>query len=181
MIGAKIRLTEEEDVRLLPAIEHSAGESFRDLPELAWIADADDMSVEIHLKYVLKGTSWVAETDSLLVGFLCAEAVAQDLHVWEMAVRREWQGKGIGRQLMMAAIEHGRSRRYKSVTLTTFRGVPWNEPFYHSRGFEIIIAEELDAHLEEILRAEIHEGFPGSLRCAMRLMLASIPARIDRK
>ncbi len=36
----RIRTSRDEDAALLPAIERSAGESFRLLPELAWIADA---------------------------------------------------------------------------------------------------------------------------------------------
>lgn len=174
-MNIEIRQTTGEDVHLLPAIEHSAGESFRDIPGLAWVADSDDMSTENHLEYVKKGTSWVAEADGLIVGFLCAEAAGKDLHIWEMAVGCEWQGHGIGRRLTLTAIEHASLHRFKSVTLTTFRDVPWNEPFYRSLGFEIIAGEKLDERLDEILRAEIQKGFPGSLRCAMRLMVTSDP------
>ena len=156
---------------MLPDIEHSAGETFRDLPDLAWIADDEDMSVESHLKYVIKGTSWVAEVDDQIIGFLCAELVARDLHIWEMAVRQEWQGKGIGRRLMKTAIEHARRHRFRAVTLTTFREVPWNEPFYRSLGFEIIDTEEMEPRLEMILHAEIQHGFQRGLRCAMRLLV----------
>ncbi len=152
-------------------MERSAGESFRDLPDLAWIADDDDMSADEHLNYAIKGTSWVAEADGRLVGFLCAEVMASDLHIWEMAVRREWQGKGIGRRLMRAAIEHARSGRLRSVTLTTFREVPWNEPFYRSLGFEVMDQATIEPRLETILHDEIQHGLPGSLRCAMRLWI----------
>jgi GNAT superfamily N-acetyltransferase len=81
------------------------------------------------MKYVKSGTSWVAEAEQQIVGFLYAEWVMRDLHVWEMAVRYEWQGRGIGRQLMNATIDYAYHNRLKSVTLTTFRVVPWNEPF----------------------------------------------------
>ena len=158
---------------MLPEIEHSAGEKFRDLPELAWIADGEDMPAKTHLKYVRKGTSWGAEAGDLIVGFVCAEAAARDLHIWEMAVRQEWQGKGIGRQLTKTAVEYARSNKFKFVTLTTFREVAWNGPFYRSLGFEIIDREKLDSRLEKILRAEIQHGLPGALRCAMRLLIPS--------
>lgn len=84
-----VRLTKVEQVGLLPEIECSVGESFRDGPQLAWIADDDDMSPEAHLQYVQKATSWVAEVDGLIVGFLCAEVMFSDFHIWELAVRRE--------------------------------------------------------------------------------------------
>jgi hypothetical protein len=44
-----IRLAEIRDAELLPGIERSAGERFRLIPELAWIADGDDLPVEHHL------------------------------------------------------------------------------------------------------------------------------------
>ena len=177
MINTKvnIRLTKIEDVRLLPGIEYSAGESFRDLPDLAWIADDDVMSVETHLKYVIKGTSWIAEVDDQIVGFLCAESTARDLHVWELAVRREWQGKGIGRRLMKTVIEHAHRNEFRSVTLTTFRASTVEmKPFYRSLGFEMVDREKMDPRLQEILQAEIQHGIPGVLRCAMRLLVSPI-------
>ena len=172
MIKTNIRLTKAEDVHALPDIERSAGESFRGLPELAWIADDEDMSAETHLQYVMQGTSWVAEADDQIIGFLCAQSAGRDLHIEEFAVRLEWQGQGIGRQLMNTAIEHARRNRFRSATLTTFRKVPWNEPFYRSLGFEIIEAEKLEPRLEKILQAEIQRGLSGDLRCAMRLWIS---------
>jgi len=121
---------------------------------------------------VLQGTSWVAEVENQIVGFLCAQSVAGDLHVEELDVRQAWQGKGLGRELMKTAIEHARQNRFRSVTLTTFKEVSWNEPFYRSLGFEIIAQEKLEPRLKEILQAEIQYGFPGDRRCAMRLWIA---------
>src|SRR6185369_10133270 len=167
-----IRLTKVEDVNVLPEIESSAGETFRDLPHLAWIADDENMSIDLHLKYVLQGTSWVAEADEMLVGFLCAEAMARDLHVWELAVRQEWQGLGIGRQLMKTVIEHARLHKFGAVTLTTFRDVAWNEPFYQSLGFKRIDEVNTGSRFEKILLAETEHGLPRELRCAMVLSLS---------
>ena len=167
-----IRPTKIGDGHLLPALENSAGESFREIPKLAWIADDESMSVETHLQYIGQGTSWVAEADSQVVGFVCAEAIGNELHICELSVRREWQQQGIGRELMKAVIEHARHTQFQAVTLTTFREVPWNEPFYRSLGFEIIDQEKLEPRLEQILRTEIQHGFPRSLRCAMRLWIS---------
>lgn len=172
MVNVKIRLTTTEDISLLPAIEYSAGGSFRDIPHLAWIADDDLMTTEDHLKYVAEGTSWVAEVDHQVVGFVCAETAAQDLHVWLLAVRREWQAQGLGRELMGIVIEHARQNRFKSVTLTTFREVPWNEPFYRTLGFEVLESEKMDARLQQILDEEVQHGIPGELRCVMRLWIS---------
>ena len=165
-------MTKIEDVNRLPNIERSAGENFRGWPELAWIADDEDMSPELHREYVIKGTSWVAEVDHQIVGFLCAQSAGRDLHIEELAVQREWQGQGIGRRLMKTAIAYAHRHSFKSVTLTTFKEVPWNEPFYRSLGFELIDGEKMEPRLEQILQAEIRRGLPGALRCAMRLWIS---------
>jgi GNAT superfamily N-acetyltransferase len=167
-----IQLTKPEEVHLLPTIEQSAGERFRTIPELAWIVDDGNMSAAAHLKYVLKGTSWVAEADGQLIGFLCAEVAEKELHIWELDVRQEWQGKGIGRQLMNTALDYARSDQLQAVTLTTFREVSWNEPFYHSFGFETLTAENLSPRLEQILQEEAQHGLPKEKRCAMRFTIS---------
>jgi GNAT superfamily N-acetyltransferase len=158
---------------MLPEIERSAGGSFRSLSALAWVADDSNMSAEEHLQYVMEETSWVSEVDDQVIGFLCAHEMDRDLHIKELAVHHEWQGRGIGRRLVETVIEYARRNGFRSVTLTTFREVPWNEPFYRSMGFEIIAPEKMDPQLEEILHAEIAHGFPADLRCAMRLWISS--------
>lgn len=97
--------------------------------------------------------------------------MSEDLHVWELAVRREWQGQGTGRQLIETAIEYARVNHLRCVTLTTFRQVPWNEPFYRRLGFEVIDMKSVEPRLALILQDEIQQGLPGDLRCAMRLVV----------
>ncbi|WP_262358249.1 GNAT family N-acetyltransferase, partial [Bordetella pertussis] len=64
------------------------------------------MSEQDHRAWIAAGTSWVAECPGAgLAGFLVAERTADALHVWELAVRREMQGRGIGGRLVRAAID----------------------------------------------------------------------------
>jgi N-acetylglutamate synthase-like GNAT family acetyltransferase len=50
-----------------------------------------------------------------------------------------WTGrKRIGRQLIACVADHARTLGLTSLTLTTFRDVPWNAPFYARLGFEYI-------------------------------------------
>jgi hypothetical protein len=62
--------------------ERSAG--FLAIPDLARLASGDEMSVQTHQRYISQGTEWVAvEENQDLVGFLAAEIIARDLHMWE--------------------------------------------------------------------------------------------------
>lgn len=157
------------DAPLLPAVERSAGEAFRAIEDLAWIADGDDLSVERYAALIGGGTSWVAaDSNGAIVGFLCAERAEEELHIWELAVVQERQRAGIGRRLLDTALAWARSAGVGAVTLTTFRDVAWNEPFYHHHGFVTLDAAQAGPRLAGLLAEEEARGLPASLRCAMR-------------
>lgn len=169
---ATVRLTSKADALLLPAIERSAGELFRGIPDLAWVADDELQTVERHQAQARAGTSWVIvdEADQPF-GFLSAEEYGRELHIWELAVRQDRQGRGAGRALLETSIDHARSRGLKAITLTTFREVPWNAPWYARLGFEALSLAGAKDRLASVLREEERRGLPGERRCAMRLQL----------
>lgn len=109
------RPTAAHDVASLPDIERAAGQRFRALPELAWLADGDVISVEQHRDYVEQGLSWLALAADRPVGFLLAEAHLLSLFIVELSVDLDWQGKGIGRQLIACAAEHARKKGLTSL------------------------------------------------------------------
>nr|WP_042658913.1 GNAT family N-acetyltransferase [Komagataeibacter oboediens] len=164
-----IRLAGEGDARLLPAIEHSAGQAFRAVPELAWVADDTGMTVDAHRACIETCTCWVAvDEQERIAGFLSAQPHGHDLHILEMSVARDRQGRGLGRRLLAAAYDGARARGLSGLTLTTFRTIPWNAPFYEKVGFDQLLPAALDARLAALLREEEQAGFPAGLRCAMR-------------
>ena len=167
-----IRIAEDMDAEALPDIERSAGQVFREIPELAWIADGEDLTVECHRELIAKGASWVAvDHEDRPFAFLSAEIQDGELHVWECSVRRDRQGLGIGRALLAKAIEDAKMRGLCALTLTTFRNVIWNELFYKKMGFQTVDDEETGERLRGLLRREVERGLPESQRCAMRLVL----------
>ncbi len=94
-MNIRIRPTFVNDVAALPAIECAAGRRFRDYPTLAWLAEGDVISVEVHLGYVARGLSWLALADDRPVGFILAEAHPTSLFIEELSVDLDWQGKGL--------------------------------------------------------------------------------------
>jgi GNAT superfamily N-acetyltransferase len=166
-----IRKACAEDAAALPDIERSAGKAFLSLPDLAWIADDDVQSVERHLELIANGYAWVAVEKDTLAGFLSAEAAGDALHVWELAVHADFQGRGMGRALMEHAMEAAEADRFQAVTLTTFRDVPWNEPFYRKLGFQTLSGLAIPERLQNILDEEVARGLPREKRCGMILGL----------
>ncbi len=168
-----IRLARAADAIKLPEVERSAGEAFRALPDLAWIADDHIEPAEAYLPLIAAGTVWVAETaDSMIAGVLLAEAAADALHIAELSVAIAFQQRGIGRRLLDAALAWARAKTLSALTLTTFRHVPWNAPFYTRYGFRELTGSACDARLVQILRGETERGLTN--RCAMRLEMLEI-------
>jgi GNAT superfamily N-acetyltransferase len=166
-LNLTVRPTRPGDVTALPAIERAAGERFREVPELAWLADGEVISAEQHLEYAERGLSWLALVNDRPAGFILTEAHSSSLFIVELSVDLDWQGKGIGRQLIARVAEHARTLGLASLTLTTFRDVPWNAPFYARLGFEKMTT--LTPELRQKREEEAAHGFAYETRCAMRL------------
>ncbi|MBZ9957599.1 GNAT family N-acetyltransferase [Mesorhizobium sp. B2-4-2] len=172
---ATIRPARDDEAKELPDIEQSAGLAFRSIPDLAWIAEDGNMSVERHRALITEGTCWVAtDKRDRAIAFLSASVEDDALHILEFDVRFEWQGSGIGRALLETVIEESRRRGLATITLTTFRDVAWNVPFYRKFGFRVLEDARIDARLAGWLRQEAAHGMPVSRRCAMLLDLARI-------
>jgi ribosomal protein S18 acetylase RimI-like enzyme len=113
----------------------------------------------------------VVEEVGEVIGFATCQACADALHLWELAVHRDHQGRGAGRTLMAAIIALARERGLTAVTLTTFGDVPWNGPFYRRLGFRTLAAGELNERLRAVSAQEAALGLDVAARCAMRLVL----------
>jgi GNAT superfamily N-acetyltransferase len=153
-------------------VERSSGAVFRSLPDLAWVADDDVQSEACHLDLIVRGEAWVTvDEDDRPTGFLNGHVTGDVFHILQMAVLHDLQGRGLGAALIEEAKRFSMSRNMRALTLTTFRDVPWNAPYYRRRGFRILDEHELDARLRRILTHEAEAGFPRERRCAMALAL----------
>jgi len=103
------------------------------------------------------------------IGFVCASAFDESLHIEELAVDHAQQGQGLGRRLIAAVRAHAEAQGFAALTLTTFVAVPWNAPFYARLGFERLEEASLSGMLRRQMAYEASRGLQG--RCAMRLSL----------
>lgn len=174
MSNIAIRKATAEDATSLPVLERSAGEAFRSVSGLEWIADDEVMSADHHAVYIDEGTVWVAESGGgQLVGFITTRLEREEnrLHIVELSVDIGQQGKGVGRKLMDAAIHYASDEDLVGLTLTTFRDLPFNESFYQKLGFRTLGTDELLPRLRDILTAEAESALPAERRCAMYMEL----------
>jgi ribosomal protein S18 acetylase RimI-like enzyme len=124
-----------------------------------------------HRVFQAQGLVWVAEEAGAPVGFATCEAFDDALHLWELAVAHGRQRRGTGRALIAAVVGEARRRSLPAVTLTTFRDIAWNAPYYRRLGFEVLAPEALNPRLAEIRTLEASKNLDVAARCAMRLDL----------
>ncbi|BAK83847.1 N-acetyltransferase [Komagataeibacter medellinensis] len=164
-----IRPATPADACHLPGVERSAAQVFRTVPELAWLAEGEVLPIEAHHACMEQHACWVAvDGHDRPLGFLSAERCGRDLHILEMSVARQVQGRGLGYRLLACAVAGAREHGLSGLTLTTFCTVAWNAPFYRKAGFHIIAPSALEPHLAARLRQEAEAGFGPGTRCAMR-------------
>lgn len=99
------------------------------------------------------------------MGFLAGRLDGGRLHIDEVDVLRPRQGQGFGRALLAHAAAWARAHGLTALSLTTFRNVPWNAPFYASFGFREWDPADAPASIRQALLYEAAEGLRD--RCAM--------------
>jgi GNAT superfamily N-acetyltransferase len=168
-----VRLAAPGEVAALPAIERSAARLFRDsglrgdfLDRVREVDELDPAQRE--------GRLWVAVSpDGTPVGFALATVLGTAPHLEEIDVHPEHGRQGLGTRLVAAVVAWARARNATALTLSTFRDVPWNAPFYARLGFRMLEPEALGAELRGLVAREAAAGLPVERRCVMRLELAS--------
>ena len=169
MSEVAVRHARPSDLAYLSSIEESGADTFAraGIP----LVDRAPPSAPDHWAPSLEaGVLWVADDPRAgPIGFLAGKLEDGGLHIEEIDVAMERQREGHGRRLIQRAAEWARERGLAVLTLTTFRAVAWNGPFYASLGFVEPSPAETPAWLEAILAKEAARGFKD--RCAMRLAL----------
>lgn len=114
------------------------------------------------------GRLWVALADEIPVGFALVEMLAEDLpHLKEMDVHPYHGRRGLGTALLREVLKWLALLGHQQMTLTTFRNVPWNMPFYARLGFEEIHPAELRPELVAVVRDETGRGLDSAQRVVM--------------
>jgi GNAT superfamily N-acetyltransferase len=115
-----------------------------------------------------RGHLWVASAADVAVGFAQVEVIEPgSVHLQELDVHPEHGRRGLGTRLVLGICDWAASRGYAAVTLTTFRDVLWNMPFYSQLGFSVVPDERLTAALLAVIADEARRGLDPSRRVVM--------------
>jgi len=162
------RATAHECPRL-PDIEHLACELFATVPVTSGLPPYPTL-LEDFVAAQQQGLLWVARSHlDGPVGFALVEYLGDEPHLEELDVLPDHARQGLGTALVRA-VGAWAALRSLPLTLTTFRDVPWNRPFYERLGFCVLPDSELPPRLAERMVEETAAGLPRELRVAMRLL-----------
>ncbi|GID97601.1 GNAT family N-acetyltransferase [Amorphoplanes digitatis] len=163
-----IRPTRYDDLTVIQQIELAAGELFHDVG-MSDIAEHPVPTTEALAEFVRAGRSWVVvdETDTP-IAFVLVMSVDGLAHIEQISVRPEHARRGVGRRLIDHVDAWAAGQGIGALTLTTFRGVPWNGPYYERIGFVTLEPGERGPELTRLMAEEAAHGLDPAQRIAMR-------------
>lgn len=165
-----VRLATAGELALLPEIERAAALIFLEYVAALGIK-AELLQSATPLENLRQAQAqdllWVAvDAQNRPVGFALAVELDGRLHLEEMDVHPAHGRRGLGKLLVDAVCTEARHRG-QDVSLSTFRDVPWNAPFYARLEFRQLEESELTPGLRRLREAEARRGLPPDTRMLM--------------
>jgi ribosomal protein S18 acetylase RimI-like enzyme len=170
----QLRPATAADVEAMREVEIDAGDRFRVFPpELGFdeIADDEPPAPEVLLGHVDSDSGWVVvdpANGDLVVGYAVASMMDDDAHLDQVSVRGAYERRGIGTALLDTVFAWATELGFEAITLTTFRDVSFNGPYYERRGFRELSAHECGPELRALRQHERDIGLDVQPRIAMR-------------
>ena len=168
----RFRLARPDELSRLREIEDEAGTMFAGMGLIDETLDAA-FPPEALTRLIDSAQVWVAcAADDVPVGVVIASQRDGAVYVEEMDVLPAHGRRGLGGQLLARVCAWAAEQGYSAVTLSTFRDVPWNGPFYRKHGFRDLKPSEWTPSMKEIHDKEARHGLLVDARVFMRRQLS---------
>ena len=168
----RIRPARPSEADAIRVIERAAGQSFATVgyPD---VAQHEPTSAAALRDAATDRALFVAVTpaDDAPVGFLLCTEIDGDLYVQELAVHPAHAGHRLAVPLLATAGDLARTLGLPALSLTTFRNVPWNAPYYERLGFHVMPDDQIGPSLRLVIARQKAGGLDVANRVAMRRYL----------
>jgi len=124
------RLGEIAEVR---ALERASAQRFFGLMDA--LAEDEPTPAEVLTARIEAGGLLVAVEGATIAGFVMFRSVETYAYVEQLDVLPAFAGRRIGAALLDAVAERAKTEGLAGLSLSTFREVPWNAPYYRRLGF----------------------------------------------
>ena len=176
MKSVRVRSARSDDLVCLQAIEVAAGEAFRDIG-MDDVADDPPLPIHALARYQRAGRAWVTvDGTDWPVAYVLVDLIDGCAHIEQVSVHPEHSRQGIGRALLDHVGAWAACHGIAALTLTTFRAVAWNGPYYRRLGFRELAAAEITPGLAAVMTAEAAHGLDPADRVCMRRDVPPTPA-----
>jgi GNAT superfamily N-acetyltransferase len=164
----RIRPPRRDELEALREIERDAGRAFAAIGMSEIAADEPPAVAELE-GFRAAGRAWVAvDTGDRPIAYLLSSVVDGCAHVDQVSVLSAHSRRGVGAALIERLAATARAERRPALTLTAFRDVPWNAPYYERLGFVIVEPPEQGPELAALVERETATIPSDAPRVAMR-------------
>jgi predicted N-acetyltransferase YhbS len=160
-----LRLAIPAEIPLIREIERASAQRFIGLMDA--LATDEPSPVEALAARITSDGLLVAVDADTPIAFVMFRPVEDGLYIEQLDVLPAFAGRRIGAALLDAVAERARSSGLARLTLSTFRDVPWNAPYYRRLGFTDIADAALTPGSLEIRREHLARGLDESQRTFM--------------
>jgi 4-diphosphocytidyl-2-C-methyl-D-erythritol kinase len=157
------------EIPALIAIDLAAGQLFAGTGMLPDEALDDHVPADILEEAIPGGhLAVVRDRDGVPAGFVMTSPRPGMLYLDQISVHPAHGRRGLGAALVKWVVKDARRRGRRSVTLSTFRKVPWNGPFYRKLGFRELPRKRMAFWMLEIESLQAEKGLDVTQRCFMQ-------------
>ena len=161
----RLRAATTSEIERVRQIERASASRFVGTARAA-LADDEPTDGATLTQRIAAGGLLVAEQDEEVVAFVMFRAVEGCGYIEQIDVLPSHERRGIGARLIEAVAEVARGRGWPALTLSTFKDVPFNAPYYRRLGFADV--EALTPVMAEIRAEHEARGLDESARVFMR-------------
>lgn len=129
-----------------------------------------DPSIDMIEEYVEKGDCFVAESEQRIIGtYVLLQTSSGNVELMNVAVAEDLQGKGIGKQLVLNAIQVAENQGYTTLHVATGNSSIGQLALYQKCGFRIVGVEpdHFIIHYADAI-------FENGIQCRDRILLMRI-------
>lgn len=154
-----------EEIETIRALERASAQRFVGLMD-ALAADEPSPASVLGIRIADGGLIVAVEGDAL-VGFAMFRRVETRAYVEQLDVLPAFAGRGVGAALLDEVANQARAAGLDGLSLSTFRTVPWNAPYYRRLGFIDVADEALTPGMLAIRAEHLVRGLDEDARVFM--------------
>jgi ribosomal protein S18 acetylase RimI-like enzyme len=133
-----LRPARPDEIETVRALERASAQRFVGLMDA--LAADEPSPAPVLAARIAGGGLVVAVEDQAIAGFVMFRPVEDRLYVEQIDVLPAFAGRRIGAALLDAVTERARTAGLAGLSLSTFREIPWNAPYYRRLGFVDVAA-----------------------------------------